>query len=269
MLDRARELVSTMTAPVPVTAALTVNEGGWLEGPGVVRVPSVRHGALTSRVAHGERGPLGVCWHWTGGVCRPGYAGVLARKIRTYNPTKDRAASWHVVISKQGWVYQSVPLDQGSWHSAVGTVRDDAGLTHRVNRCLVGIELENAGRLKFLDEAWRCHPYWRHARPLHIADQDGFNKLADPALIIDPNRSVVAPGSGAFDRFPQAQVTAAGFVLGAIAARYGTSPTRCGFLHGDFDHRKEDAGPLWRNHLVEVYDHAGLDPAVLTSGGHA
>ena len=269
MLERAKQVVAAAMAPVPVSAALTVSEGGWFEGAGVVRVPSVRHSALTSRVEHGERGPLGVCWHWTGGVCRPGYAGVLARKIRTFDPTKDRAASWHLVISKQGWVYQSVPLDLGSWHCAVGTVRDDMNATHRVNRSLVGIELENAGRLRFLDGAWRCHPYWRPGSARPVADPDGFHKQADPRLIVDPNRSGVSPGYGAFDRYPQAQVTAAGWVLRAIAARYGLSPTRCGFLHGDFDERKEDAGPLWRNHLVEVYDRGGLDAAVLTQAGHA
>lgn len=269
MLERAREILATLRAPAAVTGPLTVDEGGWLQGPGVMRLPSVRHGALTSHIAHGERGPLGVCWHWTGGVCRPGYARRLAEKIRTYRPAVDRAASWHLVISKQGWVFQSVPLDRGSWHCAIGSVRDDAGLTHRVNRCLVGIELENAGRLKFLDGAWRCHPYFRRNAASHRADQDRLYEAADPALAIEDNRHELSPGNGTFDRYPQAQVTAAGFVLAAIATRYGTSAMRCGFLHGDFEPRKEDAGPLWRTRLLEVYDRAGLDAQVLTSGGHA
>lgn len=269
MLDRVKEVVAVVRAPAPATEKLSVNEAGWLEGPGVVRVPSPRNFKLTSRTTHGEAAPLGVCWHWTGGVCRPGYAGVLARRISTYNAKQDRAASWHVVISKQGWVYQSVPFDLGSWHCAVGTVKDDRGHAHRVNRSLASIELENAGRLKYLDDRWRCHPYWRQDSAGAFIERADGTRAPDPKRVVEPERMRLAVGQGAFDGFPEPQVVAAGFVLGALVERYGLSPTRCGFLHGDFDKRKEDAGPLWRGLLVEVYERAGLDPAVLTTGGHA
>ncbi len=268
MFERVKEKVAAVHAPPALAETMTVSEDGWLEGPNVVRLPSPRRSRLTSQAPSGEPAPIGVCWHWTGGVCRRGYAARLAQKISTYDPKKDRAASWHVVISKQGWVYQSVPFEIGSWHCAVGTVRDDRGHAHRVNRSLVGIELENAGRLKYLDGYWLCHPYWKqNSQGGYVEDE--LNRVADKKLAVEPERMQLARGKGAFDGFPEAQVLAAGFVLHALAERYALSPTRCGFLHGDFDRRKEDAGPLWRTLLVDVYERAGLDPAVLTSGGHA
>ncbi|KAB2902054.1 MAG: N-acetylmuramoyl-L-alanine amidase [Kofleriaceae bacterium] len=269
MLDRVKERMAVAKAPLAVTSELLVTENGWLEGPGVIRLPSPRSFRLTSRAHHDEPGPVGVCWHWTGGVCRPGYAGVLAKKISTYNPKKDRAASWHLVISKQGWVYQSVPFELGSWHCAVGTVKDDRGHTHRVNRSLTGIELENSGRLKYLDGRWYCHPFWKQDKAGAFVEGDDFNRVPDPKLVVETERMQIARGHGSFDGFPDPQVIAAGFVLRALVERYGLPANRCGFLHGDFDKRKEDAGPLWRNLLVDVYERAGLDAAVLTTGGHA
>ncbi len=263
MLERVREQVAVAWAPSPVTGSLTISEDGWLEGPGVVRVPSVRHFALTSRTPDGEPGPLGVCWHWTGGVCRPGYAARLAQRIRGYKRGVDRAASWHVVIAKQGWVYQSISFEQGAWHSAVGRVADGPQ-AHRVNRSLVGIELENAGRLRYLEGAWRCHPYWK-ARPAGAPSTDLLRE-ADPALTVPPARRVLVAAQGAFDEFPDAQVTAAACVLRALVARYGLAPERCGFQHGDFEPRKEDAGPVWRAMLPLVYERAGLDLAAAPGG---
>lgn len=261
MLERVRERVAVAVAPRPVVGPLTISEDGWLEGEGVVRVPSPRHFALTSRTPDGEPGPLGVCWHWTGGVCRPGYAARLADRLRGYRRGVDRAASWHVVISKQGWVYQSISFERGAWHSAVGHVRDGEQ-RHRVNRSLVGIELENAGRLRLLDGAWHCHPYWK-GRPKDLPAQDSFLRTPDPALVVPPARRVLVAGQGTFDEFPDAQVTAAAFVVRALVGRYAIAPARCGFQHGDFESHKEDAGPLWREALPTVYQRAELDTAAV------
>lgn len=265
MLERAKEMMAVVAAPEGVRGPLTVTEDGWLEGPGVIRVPSVRSSALTSRTSAGEPAPLGVCWHWTGGVCRAGYAGVLAKKIRTYRHGVDRAASWHLVISKQGWVYQSVSLARGAWHSAHGQVHVD-DRSHRVNRSLIGIELENAGRVKHLDGQWRCHPYWRDATAASTGDVE-LLRTPDPALIIPTERVTVVPHVGAFDDFPRAQIVAAGYVLAAAHDRYGLADARCGYNHGDFEPKKEDAGPVWRRHLRSVFSLAGLDPDAVPGEG--
>lgn len=232
--------------------ALAVTPDGWLDGPGVTRVPSVRQFPLTSRGADDKPAPLGICWHWTDGVCRPGYAALLAQRIREFHPG-DRAASWHVVIAKQGQIYQSVPLTAGAWHVAKGTVADDHGQCHRVNRCLVGIELENTGRVKRIGGAWRGWPYWRQdAKGAWVLDAQG-QRIPDPRLAIADERVRIVPRVGAFDEFPDAQVVAARRVASAILTRFALRPARCRYLHADFDDNREDAGPVWRAvHLPTV-----------------
>jgi N-acetyl-anhydromuramyl-L-alanine amidase AmpD len=234
---------------VSAVSPLEITEDGWLHGPGVTRLPSVRHSALTSREPDGDVGPLGVLWHWTGGVCKPGYAEILARKIQKLEKG-DRPSSWHLVISKQGRVYQSVSLEQGSWHCKVGTIADAARRKHRVNRSLIGVELENAGRLKRLGDHWYCHPYWKQNAAGDYILVNGL-KVLDPKLIIEPERATVVAGQGVFDAFTAAQVIAARRVLDVLIERYALDPNNCRFQHGDFDKHKEDAGPLWRRVVRE------------------
>jgi N-acetyl-anhydromuramyl-L-alanine amidase AmpD len=257
MLERLKTIVGISTPqPVPSDVPLKITEAGWLQGPGVVRVPSVRHYALTSRDVHGAPAPLGVMWHWTGGVCKPGYAQVLAKRIATLE-NGEREASWHVVISKQGAIYQSASFEQGSWHCAVGTVPDPhrVGRTHRINRSLIGIELENAGRLKLLGGQWRCHPYWKVGKAGHYILKNGL-KVMDPDLVVAPERAKIAEGQGVFDAFTDPQIVAAQRVLGALVRMYALDPAHCRYQHGDFEPRKEDAGPLWRRVLADWFEEA-------------
>jgi N-acetyl-anhydromuramyl-L-alanine amidase AmpD len=248
-------------APVGIDTSLEISEAGWLQGPGVVRVPSVRHYALTSRDSHGAPAPLGITWHWTGGVCKPGHAASLAKRIATLK-TGDREASWHVVISKQGDIYQSVSFEQGSWHCAVGAVPDPhrSGRTHRINRSLVGIELENAGRLKLLGGEWRCHPYWKVDKAGQYILKNGL-KVFDPALVVAPERAKIVEGKGVFDVFPEPQIVAALRLLEALMRTYSLDPVHCRYLHGDFEPRKEDAGPRWQRILADWFDEAPPAPA--------
>ena len=239
--------VGPETSAIGRDAALTISEDGWLDGPGVTRIPSVRHSPLSSREPDGDAAPLGITWHWSGGSCRPGYAELLAKKIRTLKPS-DRRASWHIIISKQGAAYQSVSCERGSWHCATGTVTDAGGKRHRVNRSLVGVELENAGRLKRVEGSWYCHPYWKQDKSgadLRVAGE----RVPDPKLLVESERVAVVKGKGAFDSFSEAQIVAASRVLALLVDRYALDLEHCGYLHGDFDARKEDAGPLWRQHL--------------------
>lgn len=86
-------------------APLTVDHAGWLWGPAVERHPSVRHSAR-------PHGVSSVVWHATS--CAPGTP--LWRRIRTYRPGVDRAASWHVIVEADGRIYQSVSLERAAWH---------------------------------------------------------------------------------------------------------------------------------------------------------
>jgi hypothetical protein len=93
---------------------MRLDDEGWLvaeEGdPAVARYPTVRRSPLVVPA------PLGIVWHWTAGRGGPGFAEALARRARTYRRGIDRAASWHVLIAKDGGIHQSAPFTVGTWH---------------------------------------------------------------------------------------------------------------------------------------------------------
>lgn len=215
---------------------MRIDEQGWLvadEGyPTVVRHPTVRTCALA--VAE----PLGMVWHWTSGRGGPGFAERLALRIRTYRRGVDRAASWHVLIAKDGTVYQSAPFAVGTWH--VGRPGVIAGRHFRnVNRATVGCELENAGRLRKFGDRFYCWPYWSNrGAPVH-------ELRPNPRYVVDAGRAVVVPGHGTFDVFPPEQEAAAARLLAALVARFGWRREACVHGHRNFTTNKEDPGPLW------------------------
>jgi N-acetyl-anhydromuramyl-L-alanine amidase AmpD len=195
---------------------MRVDDAGWLEVqetglPAVVRVPSVR------TVSMEEPKPLGIVWHWTAGPCRnPETGRMLADEIRTFDRTKDRAASWHVLVGKDGRIFQSVPFNVGSWHvgrpgriggkpalNADGKWDCTGGwagkLYANINRVTIGVELENAGRLLKMGEKFYCWPFYLNP------DAPG---VPDPHMELPASRAVQV-GAEWFDEFPQAQRDAA------------------------------------------------------------
>ncbi len=217
---------------------MRVDEEGWLlaeDGdPEVLRFPTVR----TSPLAVPE--PLGIVWHYTGGVGGPGYATSLAKRTQTYDKKRDRAASWTVLIARDGAVLQSAPVLLGTWH--VGKPGEIAGQRfENVNRATVGCEIENAGRLRKIGGKWYAWPYFLNP------SAPGPDRKPNPKHLVEESRAVRAPGDGVFDAFTPAQETAATKLLGALVTRLGWSRDVCGYGHADFDSpRKEDPGPLWR-----------------------
>lgn len=234
---------------------MLVRSDHWLEEaasglPPLARVPSVRTSALQAP------DPLGIIWHWTGGVCRgSGAARALAEEIRGYDRTRDRPASWHVLVAKDGTIYQSVPFNLGSWHCGrpgrvggkpvkVGGAWDATAwpggkLFANVNAATVGVELLNSGRLEKVGSSYYCWPYWLN--PNDAADL----RQPDSKLEVDPSRAV-ALGSLWYDEYPPAQEQAAQRVLTALVLKYkwGRAASQYGHLHFD-PARKEDPGPLW------------------------
>lgn len=216
--------------------------------PEVTRSPSTRTCGI-------DVGPLGIVWHWTGGVCRgPNAHRILADEIRTYEPAKDRAASWHVIIAKDGRMIQSVPLNLGSWHvgrpgrlggkpkmtnGAWDATLFEGRLFANINRGSVGVELLNAGRLEKVGEKFYTSPYWLHP------DDPPEKRVPNPALEIEAERSVWVAG-GFYDEYPDAQVQAATRLMQALALKYKILREGAQYGHVMFDpKRKEDPGPLW------------------------
>lgn len=231
---------------------------GWLEvgasGLPVFRVPSARFGSLAADL----KGPLGVVWHWTGGVCRgEGAARWLADSIRAFERGKDRPASWHALVAKDGRVFQSIPATMASWHvgrpGRVGgrpeQVNDrwDASawpgrLFANVNAATFGVELENSGRLERVDGRLYCWPYWR--------DPADPSSGPDARLEVEAARAVECAGAW-YDSFPAAQEQAAARLLQALALAYRVGRDAAQYGHTMFDpSRKEDPGPLWQGTVL-------------------
>ncbi|MFH0901826.1 MAG: peptidoglycan recognition family protein, partial [Pseudomonadota bacterium] len=173
-----------------------VDDAGWLisEDPEVriVRLPTVRTCQLKTSA------PLGIVWHWTGGVGGASYAESLCRRIQRYRRGIDRPASWHLLIAKDGTIYQSAPVSVGTWH--VGRPGIVAGQRFaNVNHATIGVELENSGRLRRISDRYYCWPYLLNS---HAPEHE---QRPDPRCLVNQARAVRVPGQGIFDSFPTKQ----------------------------------------------------------------
>lgn len=126
--------------------ALHVNEAGWLEGDGVVHMPSDPSWYYPKlSTPHGD--PLAIVAHAS--ATNPGTARAMAKnrmrkRLRPKQPgdldrdqgrTWDRPASWHVSVDVKE-IVQMAPLEVGCFH-AIGNIKG-AG---PANRTAVGIEM--------------------------------------------------------------------------------------------------------------------------------
>ncbi len=220
---------------------MKVDDQGWLVAedgdPTVKKYPTVRTSPLAVPA------PLGIVWHWTAGRGEPGFAESLARHAQTYQRGIDRPASWHVLIAKDGAVFQSAPFTIGAWH--VGRPGIIAGRHfENINRATVSCELENAGRLQEIGDSLYCWPFFSNpGAPEH-------ERRADPRCAVEPDRAVLT-GDGLFDAFTQAQEVSASQLLAALVSRFGWTRDVCAYGHVDFDYpRKEDPGPLFRRGVL-------------------
>ncbi len=214
---------------------MRVDQAGWLledaEGfPAIVKVPSCR--TVTFDGSTGNR-PLGLVWHWTGGThTSQVFARALADEIRSFDQMKDRPASFHALIGKDGTIYQTIPFNTGSWH--VGRPgRIDGRLFANINRATIGIELLNAGKLQKVGDAFYADPFTVGAAYLVTADR------------------AVAVGDEWYDGFPDPQEQAASRLLQALIIRFAWDRSVCRYSHADFDYpRKIDPGPLFRGTIL-------------------
>lgn len=73
-----------------------------------------------------------------------------ARSSALYLADPATKASAHVVVARDGQVFQLVPFNTRAWHAGVSALE---GRTN-VNAFSIGIELANAGRLTRRDDRW-------------------------------------------------------------------------------------------------------------------
>jgi N-acetyl-anhydromuramyl-L-alanine amidase AmpD len=223
---------------------MRIDKNGWLfqEGDGsqVVYLPTVRTYALV-----GPR-PLAIVWHATGAGGED-LAERLARRIQTYRAGVDRAVSFHVVVARSGAVFQCAPFCVGTWH--VGRPGEVAGRAFdNVNRVTIGIELENAGRLREIDGQLYAWPYY--AAPAARASE----RRADPRYLVPRQRAALFSDGRLYDGFTPAQLATAEGIIRACSQRYGLDRRTSAYAHADFAApTKEDPGPVWiRGHLPRL-----------------
>ena len=119
-------------AQQPALLPLHINEDGWLEGVGVIRIPSHPSWYYPKlSTPHGD--PIAVVCHAS---ATPPGTGISMARNRTRPRTKDdRPASWHASVENDS-IVQQAPFHVGCWH-ALGRIKG-AGPANRVS---VGVEL--------------------------------------------------------------------------------------------------------------------------------
>jgi N-acetyl-anhydromuramyl-L-alanine amidase AmpD len=209
---------------------MRVDEQGWLVAedgdPPLVVLPSVRATKL------GMKKPKALIWHWSGTITETALQ--ATERIQTYTPEKDSPKSWHVLIGKDGTVYQSVSLHMAAWHTHRSGILG-VNYYQNINKATLGLILENAGRLRRVNDQWHTQPPWRKKKPV--------KDVLSPT--IDASR-VTMHGTIGYDTYTGQQEASAESVLRAIVNYYGILRKYCTVSHSSLDYpRHEDPGPLW------------------------
>jgi N-acetyl-anhydromuramyl-L-alanine amidase AmpD len=140
-----RQLRQVATPKNSGPAPLTVDAEGWLQGDGVIRVPS--HPSWFDGPFKGR--PRAIVWHYTATKYGTGM-NMAKRHARPFEDVKKEdpvlhVGSWHVTICRDGSIIQQVPFTHRAWHAGGRNREDLPGLGHP-NEHSVGIEQEGYGK---------------------------------------------------------------------------------------------------------------------------
>lgn len=241
---------------------LEIDDEGWMHGSGIGTSKSVRDQALGT----GETHVLGIVWHYTD--TRSVGAVDMAKRIA--GPVNGgRAASWHLIIDRQGYAVQSVSCLRGSWHAggpSAARFQWQGKLVegHRrwiiqpaasrqfpgANSLFFGIELENVGEVRLVDGKWLGWPFkfgTQWGAPVVVPDGE-----VDTGVDDDED----APTRG-HHIYTSDQVDTATRVTAALAHKYGLIRDNCAWTHQQIDpNNRTDPGPLWVAELPSILDRA-------------
>jgi N-acetyl-anhydromuramyl-L-alanine amidase AmpD len=120
------------SSPHPHLPPLAVDEHGWLQGEGVLHIPSHPSWYYQRLTTHDGK-PDAIVAHAS--ATRVGTAISMAKRRAVPRTKEDRAASWHISIEPH-LIVQQAPLTAGCWH-AVGNIKGVGS----ANRTSNGIEL--------------------------------------------------------------------------------------------------------------------------------
>lgn len=157
--------------------ALHVNEHGWLEGEGVVRMPidpSWYYPRLST--PHGD--PLAIVCHAS--ATKPGTGRAMANNRSRPRTKTDRAASWHVSVESDSLV-QMAPFSVGCWH-AIGSIKG----VGPANRTSIGVELVGFEKGPWPEaQVQQACRLWRALVTSYGIPRD---RAMVPHAVIDPDR---------------------------------------------------------------------------------
>lgn len=122
--------------------ALSVDDAGWLVGPGVERIETHQswHGGTMSA---GK--PLGIVAHYSATSAGTSLA-MARRRARMFgDEPSDRLASWHITIDTDGSIVVMIRAHRRAWHAGSTTAKPIPGIGD-ANANTVGIELVGFGK---------------------------------------------------------------------------------------------------------------------------
>lgn len=165
--------------------------------------------ALRRPIAGGAKMPVRrfLVIHFTAGAS-------AESSIEFWRTPAAKGASAHIVIDRDGTVYQTRPFDRTCGHAGVSRWQKFSNL----NKCSIGIELANAGDDERLTKRWSKHP------PIEARHKNG-----------GPEKQ--------WEAYPLAQLAACEQVAKALVTRYHLDDI---VGHDDIaPTRKNDPGPAF------------------------
>ena len=152
-------------------------------------------------------------------------AGASAKESIGWLANKKAGASAHVVIGRDGTITQMVPFDRVAWHAGKSEWEGVVGL----NSHSLGIELDNAGKLKRTEGRWR-------------AVYGGVIPDADVTEAVHKNEKEEGIVRG-WHEYPPKQLDAALELAALLVSHYGLKDV---IGHDDIaPGRKQDPGPAF------------------------
>lgn len=226
--------------------------------------------------------PVGIVWHWTGGSAdfkdgpdpaknKMGMAPWLKDYMVKEVVDPTRKASWNFFLDRHGTLFQHASIYKPTWtHGGYSRVfvpvSGDTGVMSPPldpNRALLGIEMENAGRLLKQGDNWYRWPYFKQAnetctgRAMCGEKEAEANALSGKAkfqdtYIVNPKRAITMPNGKTFDAYTQAQIKTATELAKALKDALGwTSPKQLHYSHQQFaPKQKIDPGDLWMDGIL-------------------